>query len=73
MDRRREWQGTKRISDVLRKQAPFLKMYSEYTNNYKTAVHIFEECMRKKRAFGEIVRQLEVFLNEYYNHNSLSL
>uniref|UniRef100_A0A915PAP3 Uncharacterized protein n=1 Tax=Meloidogyne floridensis TaxID=298350 RepID=A0A915PAP3_9BILA len=59
MDRRREWQGTKRISDVLRKQAPFLKMYSEYTNNYKTAVHIFEECMRKKRAFGEIVRQLE--------------
>lgn len=59
MDRRREWQGTKRISDVLRKQAPFLKMYSEYTNNYKTAVHIFEECMRKKRVFGEIVRQLE--------------
>uniref|UniRef100_A0A1I8BY60 FYVE-type domain-containing protein n=1 Tax=Meloidogyne hapla TaxID=6305 RepID=A0A1I8BY60_MELHA len=43
MDRRREWQGTK----------------SEYTNNYKTAVHIFEECMRKKRVFGEIVRQLE--------------
>ncbi|KAF7640503.1 hypothetical protein Mgra_00000326 [Meloidogyne graminicola] len=59
MDRRREWHGTKRISDVLRKQAPFLKMYSEYTNNYKSAVNIFEECLRKKRAFGEIVRQFE--------------
>ncbi|KAI1733216.1 rhoGEF domain-containing protein [Ditylenchus destructor] len=58
MDRHREWQSTKRISDVLRKQAPFLKMYSEYTNNYKKATQMFEECMRKRK-FEEIVRRLE--------------
>lgn len=49
-----------RISDVLKKQAPFLKMYSEYTNNYKKATQVFEECMRKKKLFEDIVRRLEV-------------
>ncbi|KAI6222460.1 hypothetical protein M3Y99_01493100 [Aphelenchoides fujianensis] len=58
MDRRRDWQATKKISDVLRKQGPFLKMYSEYTNNYKTATATFEKC-REKRRFDEIVRKLE--------------
>uniref|UniRef100_A0A915DIW7 DH domain-containing protein n=1 Tax=Ditylenchus dipsaci TaxID=166011 RepID=A0A915DIW7_9BILA len=59
MDRHREWQSTKRISDVLKKQAPFLKMYSEYTNNYKRATQMFEECMRKKKHFEEMVRKIE--------------
>ena len=44
----------------MRKQAPFLKIYSEYTNNYKQATALFEECQRKKRSFDEIVRRLEV-------------
>ena len=49
-----------RISDVMRKQAPYLKLYSEYTNNYKHAIQMFEECLRKKRSFEEIVRRIEV-------------
>ena len=49
-----------RISDVMRKQAPYLKLYSEYTNNYKHATQMFEECLRKKRSFEEIVRRIEV-------------
>lgn len=48
-----------RISDVMRKQAPFLKLYSEYTNNYKNAVQTYEECARKKRIY-EIIQKLEV-------------
>ena len=60
MDRRREWQSSKRISDVLRKQAPFLKMYSEYTNNYKRAMATFDECVRKRRHFDEVTRKYEV-------------
>ncbi|KAI6206951.1 FYVE, RhoGEF and PH domain-containing protein 4 [Aphelenchoides besseyi] len=58
MDRRRDWQATKKISDVMRKQGPFLKMYSEYTNNYKLATQMFEKC-REKRRFDDIVRKLE--------------
>jgi hypothetical protein len=52
MDRRREWNTTHRISDVMRKQGPFLKMYSEYTNNYKKATQMFEEVAKKKRVYG---------------------
>ncbi|KAI6181128.1 FYVE, RhoGEF and PH domain-containing protein 4 [Aphelenchoides besseyi] len=58
MDRRRDWQATKKISDVMRKQGPFLKMYSEYTNNYKLATQMFEKY-REKRRFDDIVRKLE--------------
>jgi hypothetical protein len=43
----------------MRKQGPFLKLYSEYTNNYKNATQMFEECARKKRIF-EIIRKIEV-------------
>uniref|UniRef100_A0A1I7XJ44 DH domain-containing protein n=1 Tax=Heterorhabditis bacteriophora TaxID=37862 RepID=A0A1I7XJ44_HETBA len=46
------------IASVVRKQAPFLKMYSEYTNNYDRATKIFEETKKKKR-FAEIVREIE--------------
>ncbi|GMS92419.1 hypothetical protein PENTCL1PPCAC_14594, partial [Pristionchus entomophagus] len=59
MDASREWQSTKRISSIMRKQAPFLKMYSEYTNNYKRATKLFEESMVKKKRFNEIVREIE--------------
>lgn len=45
---------------MLKKQGPFLKMYSEYTNNYKRATQTFEECIRKKKHFEELVRRLEV-------------
>ncbi|CAD5220030.1 unnamed protein product [Bursaphelenchus okinawaensis] len=65
MDRRREWGNTRKISDVIKKQGPFLKMYSEYTNNYKNATSVFEEAMRRKRKFEFIVRKLEICLLYY--------
>ncbi|CAI4226470.1 unnamed protein product [Auanema sp. JU1783] len=58
MEAGREWEHTKRIANVVRKQAPFLKMYSEYTNNYDRATKIYEEAKKKKR-FAEIVHEIE--------------
>ncbi|CAD6191962.1 unnamed protein product [Caenorhabditis auriculariae] len=58
MDAIREWQTTKRLSHVVRKQAPFLKMYSEYTNNYDRASKLFEE-LRKKKKFNDVVKEIE--------------
>ncbi|PAV60779.1 hypothetical protein WR25_22108 isoform E [Diploscapter pachys] len=54
----RDWHTTKRIANVVRKQAPFLKMYSEYTNNYDRASRLFEE-LKKKKKFAEIVKDIE--------------
>lgn len=50
-----------RIANVVRKQAPFLKMYSEYTNNYDRATKVFEE-MKKKKKFADVVREIEVLM-----------
>ncbi|KAJ1368716.1 putative GDP-GTP exchange factor [Parelaphostrongylus tenuis] len=58
MEASRDWHTTKRIANVVRKQAPFLKMYSEYTNNYDRATRTFEE-MKKKKKFADIVREVE--------------
>ncbi|KAK0398716.1 hypothetical protein QR680_002722 [Steinernema hermaphroditum] len=59
MDKCREWQTTRRISDVMKKQAPFLKMYSEYTNNYNNAYSNFIDYCKKKKKFLDIVRKFE--------------
>uniref|UniRef100_A0A0M3I308 DH domain-containing protein n=1 Tax=Ascaris lumbricoides TaxID=6252 RepID=A0A0M3I308_ASCLU len=59
MESCREWHTTHRISGVLRKRAPFLKMYSEYTNNYKRATKMFDECYKKKRRFAQVVQEIE--------------
>ncbi|RCN40078.1 RhoGEF domain protein [Ancylostoma caninum] len=58
MEASRDWHTTKRIANVVRKQAPFLKMYSEYTNNYDRATKVFEE-MKKKKKFADVVREIE--------------
>nr|AAL50355.1 putative Rho guanine nucleotide exchange factor FGD-1 [Caenorhabditis elegans] len=54
----RDWHTTKRIANVVRKQAPFLKMYSEYTNNYDRATKLFEE-LKKKKKFADVVKEIE--------------
>ncbi|CAJ0587633.1 unnamed protein product, partial [Mesorhabditis spiculigera] len=59
MDANREWNHTRRISHVMKKLAPFLKMYSEYTNNYNEAVKVFEEQRVKNRKFADLVAKIE--------------
>nr|CDJ80886.1 Dbl homology (DH) and Pleckstrin homology domain containing protein [Haemonchus contortus] len=58
MEASRDWHTTKRIANVVRKQAPFLKMYSEYTNNYERASRVFED-LKKKKKFSDVVRDIE--------------
>ncbi|WKY07415.1 hypothetical protein Q1695_007118 [Nippostrongylus brasiliensis] len=58
MEASREWHTSKRIANVVRKQAPFLKMYSEYTNNYDRCTRVFDE-MKKKKKFADVVREIE--------------
>uniref|UniRef100_A0A158QP78 FYVE, RhoGEF and PH domain-containing protein 6 n=1 Tax=Haemonchus placei TaxID=6290 RepID=A0A158QP78_HAEPC len=58
MEASRDWHTTKRYANVVRKQAPFLKMYSEYTNNYERASRVFED-LKKKKKFSDVVREIE--------------
>ncbi|CAJ0935869.1 unnamed protein product, partial [Mesorhabditis belari] len=59
MDANRSWNNTRRISHVMKKLAPFLKMYSEYTNNYNDSVKVFEELRGKNKKFADLVAKLE--------------
>ncbi|KRZ84503.1 FYVE, RhoGEF and PH domain-containing protein 4 [Trichinella sp. T8] len=58
-NRLREWPIEQKISDVVCQQAPFLKMYSEYINNYKRATKVFEELYKKGGKFAQIVDEVE--------------
>ncbi|KRY28887.1 FYVE, RhoGEF and PH domain-containing protein 1 [Trichinella spiralis] len=58
-NRLREWPREQKISDVVCQQAPFLKMYSEYINNYKRATKVFEELYKKGGKFAQIVDEVE--------------
>uniref|UniRef100_A0A915HTZ9 Uncharacterized protein n=1 Tax=Romanomermis culicivorax TaxID=13658 RepID=A0A915HTZ9_ROMCU len=49
-----------RISDVICKLAPYLKMYSEYTNNYNKACKVFDELRRKNKRFAHVVAEVEL-------------
>ncbi len=60
LERLREWEGTQLISDVIKSKAPFLKMYSEYTNNYKRAIKTFNDCLKKNKKFASVVHEVEV-------------
>lgn len=66
-DRLAKWEKEEKISDVIVTRADYLKMYSEYTNNYKRAVKIFVECMKKHKKFTSIVHEIEVSLRARIN------
>jgi hypothetical protein len=48
-----------RISGVLRKQAPFLKMYTEYINNHTRQRKAFEVAKKSNKRFQEMVAEIE--------------
>ncbi len=60
LERWKKYEGTQLISDVIKSKAPFLKMYSEYTNNYRNAIKTFNKCVKKNRKFASVVREAEV-------------
>ncbi|VDP19263.1 unnamed protein product [Soboliphyme baturini] len=53
------WQQQQKMSDVVCQLAPFLKMYSEYTNNYNRAMKVFADLQKKSRKFGAVVAATE--------------
>ncbi|KFD49371.1 hypothetical protein M514_09734 [Trichuris suis] len=54
-----DWPTKGKISDVVCQQAPFLKMYSDYINNYKRATNVCEEMYKKSAKFAHIVDEIE--------------
>ena len=53
-----------RIGDIMVKNAPFLKMYTEYVKNFDTAMSSITSLTNKSNKFAAIVEEIHVSLVE---------
>ena len=51
-----------RIGDIMVKNAPFLKMYTEYVKNFDTAMNTINTLYTKNSKFAAIVDEIHVSL-----------
>ena len=60
-----KWQESEeyqRIGDIMVKNAPFLKMYTEYVKNFDTAMSTINHLYNKNSKFAAIVDEIHVRL-----------
>ena len=58
-DRIKNWETRKKIADVLVAKAKFLKIYSEYIDNFQQSREFFIECAEKYPAFAKFLTEFE--------------
>lgn len=57
--RMKNWNLEPRIGDLMKKNAPFLKLYSEYVKNFDNAMNLMNECTEKYPRFAAIVKEIQ--------------
>lgn len=57
--RMKNWNSEPRIGDLMKKNAPFLKLYSEYVKNFDNAMSLMNECTEKCPRFAAIVKEIQ--------------
>lgn len=56
----RQWRSNPRISDVIVRKGPFLKLYSAYIRDFSAQCSLLDECIAKYPRFGAALRQFEM-------------
>ncbi|XP_060632780.2 FYVE, RhoGEF and PH domain-containing protein 4 isoform X2 [Anolis sagrei] len=57
--RMQEWDTNPRISDILQKLAPFLKMYGEYVKNFDNAMELVKTWTERSPLFKSIIQDIQ--------------
>lgn len=57
--RLRNWSSLPKISDVIVRKGPFLKLYSSYIRDFQSQSALLEECVQKYPRFGKFLKQFE--------------
>ncbi|XP_070612531.1 FYVE, RhoGEF and PH domain-containing protein 4 isoform X1 [Erythrolamprus reginae] len=57
--RMQEWDTNPRISDILQKLAPFLKMYGEYVKNFDNAMELVKTWTERSPCFKSIIQDIQ--------------
>ena len=55
-ERVQNWTSTRKISDIIVKKGPYLKLYTTYVKNHSITKAHFEECCSKYPKFGKLVK-----------------
>ncbi|XP_059150599.1 FYVE, RhoGEF and PH domain-containing protein 4-like [Physella acuta] len=58
-DRMKNWEKDPRIGDLMKKNAPFLKMYTEYIRNFDQAMKLINQWLEKSTKFSEIIQDIQ--------------
>ncbi|CAL1527156.1 unnamed protein product [Lymnaea stagnalis] len=53
------WKTDPRLGEMMKRNAPFLKIYGEYIANFTSSMEHIDEWMEKSTRFHEIIRRLE--------------
>ncbi|CAG5115912.1 unnamed protein product, partial [Candidula unifasciata] len=57
--RMNNWKNDPRIGDLMKKNAPFLKMYTEYIRNFDRAMKLINHWLEKSARFSEIIQDVQ--------------
>ena len=55
-ERVQNWTSSRKISDIIVKKGPYLKLYTTYVKNHSSTKAHFEECCSKYPKFGKLVK-----------------
>ena len=55
-ERVQNWTSTRKISDIIVKKGPYLKLYTTYVKNHSSTKAHFDECCNKFPKFGKLVK-----------------
>ena len=67
MARWEEGEDHQRIGDIMVKNAPFLKMYTEYVKNFDTAMNTINNLYTKNSKFAAIMDEIHVSIDMVKN------
>ncbi|XP_071546312.1 uncharacterized protein [Panulirus ornatus] len=74
-ERMAQWERNRRIGDIMKSFAPFLKMYTEYVRNFDNAMTLINQWQSKCPRFAAImdeIHSMEVCGNLTLQHHMLS-
>ena len=60
-ERVQHWTNFRKISDIIVKKGPYLKLYTTYVKNFSTMTSHFEESCEKFPKFRKLVKEFEQF------------
>ena len=60
-ERVQNWARIRKISDIIVKKGPYLKLYTTYVQNYSTMTTHLEDCCEKFPKFRKLVKEFEKF------------